>query len=44
MTESESDIAATIVKGILAGDAAAELQMIERYKRGLRFVLRRKCR
>lgn len=43
MTESESDIAATIVKGILAGDTAAELQMIERYKRGLRFVLRRKC-
>ena len=43
MTESESVIATALVKGILAGDAAAELQMIERYKRGLRYVLRRKC-
>tara|TARA_B100001063_G_C16608950_1_gene474724 strand:- start:40 stop:624 length:585 start_codon:yes stop_codon:yes gene_type:complete len=43
MTESESVIATALVKGILAGDAAAELQMIERYKRGVRFVLRRKC-
>ncbi|MDP2535901.1 RNA polymerase sigma factor [Alteromonas stellipolaris] len=43
MTESESVIATALVKRILAGDAAAELQMIERYKRGLRYVLRRKC-
>jgi len=40
----EREIAAGLVEGVRSGDRAAETQMVERYSRGLRYLLRRKTR
>lgn len=40
----EREIAAGLVDGVRCGDSAAETQMVERYSRGLRYLLRRKTR
>ncbi len=37
----EAEVAADLVRRIAAGDAAAETEMVERYSRGLLFMLRR---
>jgi RNA polymerase sigma-70 factor (ECF subfamily) len=38
----EEEVAAELVRRIQAGDAAAESEMVERYSRGLLFMLRRR--
>lgn len=40
---SEEEIAADLVRRILAGDAAAEDEMVARYSRGLLFMLRKRA-
>jgi len=40
--EEERAAAARIVQGVRAGDAAAENELVERYSRGLRFLLLRR--
>lgn len=40
----ERQVAANLVNRVQNGDRAAETEMIERYSRGLRFLLRRKTR
>lgn len=40
--KAEAQAAARIVQGILEGDAGAETELVERYSRGLRFLLIRK--
>jgi len=42
--KQEREIAAGFVDGVRRGDGAAETQMVERYSRGLRYLLRRKTR
>lgn len=39
----EEEVAAGLVRRIRAGDAAAESEMVERYSRGLLFMLRRRA-
>ena len=39
---SEEEVAADLVRRIRAGDAAAENEMVERYSRGLLFMLRKR--
>ena len=39
----ERTIAARIVQGVLDGDPSAEQELVERYSRGLRFLLIRRC-
>jgi RNA polymerase sigma-70 factor (ECF subfamily) len=41
---NEQQFATTLVNRIAAGDNQAEAEMVERYSRGLRFLLRRKTR
>jgi RNA polymerase sigma-70 factor (ECF subfamily) len=43
-SHTEEQITATaLVERVVAGDARAEAEMVARYSRGLRFLLRRKC-
>jgi RNA polymerase sigma-70 factor (ECF subfamily) len=42
--EQEREIATNLVSRVRNGDQQAEAEMVERYNRGLRFLLRRKCR
>lgn len=41
--QKESQIALELVSRITAGDSSAEAQMVERYDRGLRFMLKRRA-
>lgn len=40
----EQQAATSLVKRVVDGDTLAEAEMVKRYSRGLRFLLRRKCR
>ncbi len=40
-TADESAVAARLVRRVLAGDRDAEAEMVERYSRGLRYLLLR---
>lgn len=41
LERTEAEVAADLVRRIQAGDAAAETELVERYSRGLLYVLRR---
>ena len=43
MSNEEGKVATELVQRIVTGDKQAENQLVERYSRGLLFILRRKC-